>query len=47
MRKTEYIKALKKDGAWGLLKKYMRNEVYLTDKQLEEVLKLKQGGLHE
>ena len=41
MKTIDYKKALKKQGARTLWKLHMKNDIYLTNKQLEEVLKLK------
>lgn len=44
MKIIEFKKALKKEGAWKLLKKHMKNDVYLTDKQVQQVIDLKNKG---
>lgn len=41
MKVIEFKKALEKQGARTLWKLHLRNEIYLTDKQLDKVLKLK------
>lgn len=41
MKIKEYKETIKKGEARTLWKQHMNNEIYLTNKQLEEVLKLK------
>lgn len=41
MESKKYKETIKKGEARTLWKQHMNNEIYLTNKQLEEVLKLK------
>ena len=47
MKKREFKKQIEQNKPQELLSKYMTNEIFLTDKQLDKVIELKKGTSEE
>lgn len=47
MKRTELKKLIKTKEPQAILNDYMRSEIYLTDKQLDQVIELKKGTPQE